>query len=338
MAFLETIPRGHPARSVRALAVVLLLAALAAQPTSAQGLGPRALWKAPADTRAMGTYLMFFQGNASGFNLDVPVGDAAAFDARAFLWNYTHFFNLFGRTNQASLSLLGGSLAGTTTGANPVSIDVARRGFADPVLFWDINLIGAPAMTLQEYAAWTPGTLVNLHLYMTAPLGSHDPDRVLNIGTDRWMFRVGPSLLQFFGENAPGRRTSLELIPTVSFFTGAESNVPFFAESKQDPLFKLEGHLTRDLAKGLWISADFGLTAGGATTVNGVDQDNSQTSAGLGLTVGYQITDAFELHASASQTLNDPEDGLSGNLIRFKFTYGWNPTGERMAAQAAAAR
>lgn len=320
---------------MRSLVLALTVGILTAGPLTAQGLGPRALWKAPADTRAMGTYLMFFQGNASGFNLEVPVGDAAAFDARAFLWNYTHFFNLFGRTNQVSLSLLGGSLAGTTTGANPVAIDVARRGFADPVVFWDINLFGAPAMTLPEYAAWTPKTLVNLHLYMTAPLGSHDPDRVINIGTDRWLFRVGPSLLQFFGENVPGRRTSLELIPTVTFFTGAESNVPFFAESKQDALFNLEGHLTRDLAEGLWVSADFGISAGGATTVNGVSQDNSQTSAGLGLTVGYQISESFQLHASAGQTLNDAEDGLSGNLIRFKFLYGWNPTAARMAQQAA---
>ena len=321
-------------RSALAAGVIAIAAIGSSLPASAQGLGPRALWKAPADTRAVGTYLMFFQGNASGFNLEVPVGDAAAFDARAFLFNYSHFFNLFGRTNQASFSLLGGSLAGTTTGANPVALDVARRGFADPVVFWDINLLGAPAMTLPEYAAWTPETLVNLHLYMTAPLGSHDPDRVINIGTDRWMFRVGPSLLQFFGDNVPGRRTSLELIPTVSFFTGAESNVPVVAETSQAALFNLEGHLTRDLAPGLWVSADFGFSSGGATTVNGQDQDNGQTSGGLGLTVGYQITEAFQLHASASQTLNDPEDGLAGNLIRFKFTYGWNPTADRMAQAA----
>ena len=324
---------------MRTLAIALtfgLLTAglLTAGPLTAQGLGPRALWKAPADTRAMGTYLMFFQGNASGFNLEVPVGDAAAFDARAFLWNYTHFFNLFGRSNQASLSLLGGSLAGTTTGANPVALDVARRGFADPVFFWDINLFGAPAMTLPEYAAWTPKTLINLHLFVTAPLGTHDPDRAINIGTDRWMVRVGPSLLHFIGGNVPGRRTTLELIPTVSFFTDAESNVPVVAETSQAALFNLEGHLTRDLAEDLWISADFGLSAGGGTTVNGIDQDNSQTSTGLGLTVGYQLTDAFQLHASAAQTLNDAEDGLSGNLIRFKFTYGWNPTAERMTQAA----
>ena len=54
----------------------------------AQGEGARTYWKAPANTHAVGTHLMFVDGNASGFNPALPVS-GAAFASRIYMANYT---------------------------------------------------------------------------------------------------------------------------------------------------------------------------------------------------------------------------------------------------------
>jgi hypothetical protein len=273
---------------------------------------------------------MLFNGNSSGFNTNLPVGDAAVLDSRVFGFNYTTFFNLLGRANQISFTLPAGTLSGNTTGATPTAVDVAAKGRADPVAFWNVNLVGAPAMSLAEYAQWEQRTLFDFNLYVVAPLGVYDEDRILNVGTGRWTIRIGAPFIQSFGPFVPGRRTTLELIPSVAFFTDREQ---LGNTVSQDPVFRVEGHITRDLTPELFISIDAGWQSGGATTVAGVDQDNAQSSVSLGLSVGYQISETFSMTSSWGNTLTDPEDGLNMNMVRFKFTYGWNPTAQAMAAQ-----
>ena len=115
---------GHAA--VLAVAFVLLLPAAAA----AQGEGARAYWKAPANTHALGPWMMFVDGNASGFNPNLPVQNAAI-STRVYMVNYTAFFNLLGRRNQVSVTQPFGTVSGTTTGLNPTDISVAGKGRAD---------------------------------------------------------------------------------------------------------------------------------------------------------------------------------------------------------------
>ena len=303
---------------------------------SAQGEGPRAYWKAPANTHAVGTWMMLFNGNASGVNTAVPI-EGAAIDTRVYLANYTAFFNLLGRRNQVSATMPFGSIRGTTTGFNPVNLDVAAKGAADPTVFWALNLIGAPAQTLVEYSQWEQRTILDAQIYMTAPLGSYDDERLLNLGTNRWTVRLGLPFVQSIGDFKPGRRTTLELTPSMTFFTDNDSAFRGTSVLEQDPLYKLEGHVTRDITDKLWVSADALWQAGGETTVDGEKQDNSQSSLGLGFTVGFGITEEVAFQGTWGNTLTDPEDGLNMNMLWLRFTYAWNPTAQAMAKQQAEA-
>ena len=318
--------------AVLAVAFALLLPAAAA----AQGEGPRAYWKAPANTHAVGTWMMLFNGNASGVNTAVPI-EGAAIDTRVYLANYTAFFNLLGRRNQVSATMPFGSIRGTTTGFNPVNLDVAAKGAADPTVFWALNLIGAPAQTLVEYSQWEQRTILDAQIYMTAPLGSYDDERLLNLGTNRWTVRLGLPFVQSIGDFKPGRRTTLELTPSMTFFTDNDSAFRGTSVLEQDPLYKLEGHVTRDITDKLWVSADALWQAGGETTVDGEKQDNSQSSLGLGFTVGFGITEEVAFQGTWGNTLTDPEDGLNMNMLWLRFTYAWNPTAQAMAKQQAEA-
>ena len=49
-----------------------------------------------------------------------------------------------------------------------------------------VNLYGAPAMDLEEFASYRRKTNVGASLVIVAPLGQYDPARFVNIGTNRW--------------------------------------------------------------------------------------------------------------------------------------------------------
>ena len=51
------------------------------------------------------------------------------------------------------------------------------------------NLYGAPALTLQDFARYQQDTIVGATLFVTAPSGPVRPDRLINIGTNRWSFK-----------------------------------------------------------------------------------------------------------------------------------------------------
>jgi len=319
----------------RSAALLVALVALLPATATAQGEGPRAYWKAPANTHAVGTWMMLFNGNASGTNTALPI-DGAALDTRVYLANYTAFFNFLGRRNQASATLPFGSLRGTTTGFNPIDIDVAAKGTADPTVFWALNLIGAPAQSLVEYAQWEQRTILDAQLFITAPLGSYDPERLLNMGTNRWTVRLGLPFVQSIGEFTPGRRTTLEIVPNVTLFSDNDQAQRGTSVLEQAPVFKLEGHLTRDITDKLWVSGDALWQAGGETTVDGEKQNNSQSSLGLGFTVGFGITDEVAFQGTWGNTLTNPEDGLNMNMLWLRLTYAWNPTAQALAKQQAA--
>lgn len=333
------------ARKFVSIAVGLLL--IHAPSAFAQGEGARAYWKAPANTHAVGTHLMFVDGNASGFNPAIPVS-GAAFTSRIYLLNYTAFFNFLGRRNEVSVTQPFGTVEATTTGLQPIGLDVAGKGRADLAAWWAFNLVGAPAQSLQEAMQWEQRTLLDAQLFVTAPFGEYDEERFLNVGTNRWTVRFGLPFVQSIGEFTPGRRTTLELVPSVTLFGDndalrsltIEDGAPvFFSRTlSQDPLYKVEGHLTRDITKELWVSADAMYVGGGETSLDGIAQDNSQSSFGVGFTVAYKVSDKVELRALWGDFLTDEEDGIDTSMLWLRATYAWNPTADRLAEQAAAAR
>lgn len=322
--------RSRTRRALQAVATLAFCTALtwpAALRAQARGDGPRTYWKKPINTHAITTTLQFTTGNV-GFNTELPI-TGAVIETTVFIASYTVFFGLFGRTNMLSLALPAGSTTGNTTGISPIAIDFAGKGRADPVFFWNVNVIGGPALRPAAFATYRQRTLVDFNLWITAPWGDHDDEDAISLGTDRWMFRLGVPVAQTIGPWSPGRITTLEVFPSVSLFTTAVGET----RVEQDPMFNLQVHITRDVVPDLWLSADGIWQEGGGTTEDGVDQDNAQSAISLGLTIGYQITPAFRLTSSWGNSLNDDEDGMNTNTITFMLSYGWNPTA--MAAAAA---
>ena len=126
----------------------------------------------------------------------------------------------------------------------------------------------------------------------------------------------------------PGRRTTLELLPSLWLFG---DNDDFVGGTLQtDPMFQLEGHLTRDFTADFWGSLDSTWVTGGRASINGVAGE-ALNNLGAGLTLGYHINDNLQLTAGYIASLNDsqPTD-LRMDGFRMSLTFGWHPLIEGM--------
>jgi hypothetical protein len=142
------------------------------------------------------------------------------------------------------------------------------------------------------------------------------------LGQHRWYGRVGAPIVWQLGPWVPGRRMTLELLPTVWLF-GTNDN--FVGQTlTTNPLFQLDGHLTRDFTENFWGSFDTVWFAGGKATIDGV-AGKSRNNLGLGLTLGYKINDNLGLTFGYKSTINDNSpDSLRLNQFMASLVFGWN--------------
>jgi len=204
------------------------------------------------------------------------------------------------------------------------SVTESARGFGDPMLEFDYNLIGPKAQkSIPDALRYEPGFSLDILADLAVPIGEYDSNQALNLGQNRWYGRVGFPVIWQLGAWVPGRRTTLELLPAVWMFG---NNTDFVGQTmKTDPMFQVDAHLTRDLTEHFWGSIDGWYFAGGKATINGVE-GKKLDNLGFGLTLGYQINDNLGLTFTYKSTANDQApDQLKMDVFMISLVSGWHP-------------
>ena len=281
----------------------------------AAGDGPRVYWAAPEGTNI---FTPMWIGIDSNFGFDSSLVAAnAEFDTDIMVLMYTRTISIGGHLGGISVILPGGRLDG---GLGDTVLQGKSSGLGDIAAIGVISLFGAPAYAKEDFASYKPETIVDLLLSFTAPTGEYDSDKIINLGTNRWSFRVGMPIMHFFN-SIPGETTSLELQPNVTFFTANDDASGASSRLEQDPIYKLEGHLTHDFNLMFWGSLDALYTVGGETIVDDAAQDNSQRSLGLGVTLGANFSRTLGMTASYGSVVKRNENGQDGNMFRITCKY-----------------
>jgi hypothetical protein len=172
----------------------MVAAGVLAPPATAQDVEPRALSPAPVGTNAFGAALAGSFGNVL-LDKTLPVEDL---DGTIFslIPSYTRFFNTFGVTTRltASLPLVTGTWDAVveTDPLTPVDTTLDRTGIGDGVVNATVFLLGAPAMRPAEFRDYRRKTLLGFNLRVKVPIGQYDPDKLVNLGSNRW--QVAPAL------------------------------------------------------------------------------------------------------------------------------------------------
>jgi hypothetical protein len=273
-------------RSPAAVAVFLLGAAASA--AQAQQLEPRAY--SPNPTGA--NFLVLGYGRSTGdvvTDPSLPVRDVeATINNTSLLYGRT--FGAFGRSASATLVLpyVWGSVEGEVA---ETQRRVTRSAFADVGLRLAANLVGGPALAPREFVRHRPVTTLGASLWVFAPTGEYDPDKLVNLGTNRWTFK--PEL----GLSYPRGKWSFEVYGGAWLYT---DNDAFFGGTlrEQQPIATFQGHVVYSFKPRLWLAGDATFYSGGRTTIGGVENQDAQENSRLGLTLALPLGRHFSAKAA----------------------------------------
>ena len=188
-------------------------------------------------------------------------------------------------------------------------------GFGDPRFRVSINLLGAPALSVKEFANYKQDLIIGISLQVSAPLGQYDDTKLLNLGNNRWSFKPELGISKAWGP------WTLEVVPSVTFFT---ENPDFLNGSKfeQAPLYLLQGHLIRNFESGAWISLDGTYFIGARTMLNGVKGDNEQENVRAGFTLALPLDRRNSVKLNASTGLYT-RTGSDFQIVGIAWQYRW---------------
>lgn len=308
-----------------ALVMVMLCVSISGM---AQGDGPRFYWKGLMGTNAVPVIASSMGGNANPYNPALTVIPGSDFKASMAMAGYAKMLPVGKRSGLVSLIVPMGNLAGTAS-LGGRSYSKTARGFGDPMLMFDVNVIGPKAiMNIPDVLRYQPKFSVDLLGSLAIPIGNYDNQSPINMGQNRWYGRIGAPVVWQLGAWVPGKRTTLEFLPAVWLFGPNNDFVGKTLETA--PMFQLEAHLTRDFMEKLWGSIDVISYSGGKATIDGVE-GSSLNNLGIGGTLGYQINDNMQMNLSYSSTVNDknPED-LKIDGFRMTLIFGWHKLVEGM--------
>jgi hypothetical protein len=310
-----------------AAAATLAMAALCPPQALAQ-MPARFYWKSLSGGNAVPVIFNSLSGNANPFDPSYQVTAGAEIEATLGMAGWAHTYTLFDRSATGAVILPMGHVSGTTTVAGATSRQTSS-GFGDPMLEFNLNLIGPKAQkTIPDVLRYEPGFSVDLLADLALPIGQYDNNQSLNLGQNRWYGRIGMPVVWQLGPWVPGRRTTLELLPAVWVFGNNDDYVG--QTLKTDPMFQLDAHLTRDFTERIWGGLDLSWYKGGGSSINGVD-GGKLNNVGVGLTLGYTVNENLNLTVGYKATVNDnaPTDlRMDGFMVTLVF--GWHPTIEGM--------
>jgi hypothetical protein len=299
----------------RRLVLVLLTIAAVHQPDRvyAQFSDPRTYENAPAGTNQIELGYAFARGDASIDTSVIVTG--AQLDLQQGLVDYTRYFGWFHRLAWVEAGVPVASLTGSISGTN---VRRSTAGAGDSSYAFGMLLKGGPALNASQFADFKAGTTLGVSFTATAPTGSYDAGRVLNLGADRWSLKPEIGLSHPFG---PDGKWVVDTYANVYFYT---DNTSYHGVEilRQEPLPGLEGHISYSFNDKVWTSLDSRYSFRAATVVNGVNQDNPQQNFVLGTETNVSLTVRSSLVVAAGKSLVH-RNGPSVTAISVRYDYTW---------------
>ncbi|HKQ15839.1 MAG TPA: transporter [Steroidobacteraceae bacterium] len=293
----------------RLVSTVLLLVASAAH---AQELEPRLYANAPV---GLNFAIAGYGYTSGGVTVDpsIPL-DNAKIEVQSAVLAYAHSFAAWRRSAKFDVIGTYSSLSGRADVAGqPQTREVS--GWGDPRLRFSINLHGAPALTLPEMRSYRQDLIVGASLTAWVPVGQYDPQRLVNLGTNRWSLKPELGVSQAFGP------WIVELIGAAQFY---EDNDDFFNHRtrEQEAVYSVQGGGIRSFSSGAWLALFATYYSGGRTTVDGVRGADFKENSRIGLTLTLPVNrnNSVKLYANTGVSTRT---GSDFDALGIAWQYRW---------------
>jgi len=290
--------------------VVLLCLLAIAVPLSAQDLDPRAYAHVPVN----GTFLIWgFAVSHGGVVSDptLPVTDVNATVETPSI-GVGRSFDMFGKTAQV-FGVLPYSWAQASGKVLGEGKDITRAGLYDMRIRLSVLVRGAPAASVAQFAKIPRRTILGTSLTVVAPTGQFFPDRLINLGTNRWAFKP-----EFAVSQPMGQKWLLDVYSALWLFTANDSYYPGTQTRTQEPMGAFQAHLSYNFTRLLWAAFDATYYVGGRSTVDGIENNDRQSNTRVGATVAFPVGRRHSIKLAVSK----------GAIVRSgadftTFSFGW---------------
>lgn len=296
------------------LGKALAILALVSVASSARGqeLEPRSYTNTPVGMN----FLIAAYGYADGkiaFDPSLPIVDGQ-FRSHAAALAYVRSLEVFGTSAKVDVIVPYSSFSGQALVAGQAR-EREMSGPADPRFRFSVNLYGAPALTLKEFASYRQDLIIGVSVQVSAPLGQYDNSKLINIGNNRWSFRPELGISKAWGP------WTVEIVPSVTYFSD-NPDFNFGRTFSQAPVYAVQGHVMYNFPSGIWLGLDGIFYSGGRSAVNGVWADNLQTNTRAGLTLAVPVDrhNSIKFHASTGITTRT---GSEVRAVGVAWQYRW---------------
>jgi hypothetical protein len=288
---------------------VLTLNLVAGVTAFAQQLEPRAYSTSPTGVN-MAILAYGYSAGDLNFDPSLPVDNASA-RINSIAIAYFRSINALGRSANVTVALpyTFGHLQGDYLG---VFLPIYRSGMSDISVRFAINLYGARAMQLKEFASYRQRTNIGASIAVSAPTGQYDPAKLINIGANRWALKPEVGVSHAF------RNTRWILDAYAGAWLYTPNNNLNGLRRTQSPIASAQFHLSYDFGRRLWAAFDANLFRGGRTALNGVKRNDLQTNSRVGGTISVPLTRRQSVkfaYARGAYTT------IGGDFQTFSFSY-----------------
>ena len=301
-----------PVAALGVLMAALVLMLLTPVAVQAQDLEPRAYVNTPV---GFNFFIASYAYSAGGLSTEpsLPVQDAQL-EIHTSVFAYARSLDLWGKSGKFDVILPYSQLSGTASVAGqPAERHVS--GFGDPRFRFSVNLYGAPALSMQQFAAYRQDLVIGASLQVSVPSGQYDPSRALNLGANRWS--VKPDI----GFSKPFGAFTLDFTTGVTF---SGKNDDYFGGKtlEQDPIYSAQTNLSYNFGGGVWAALGATYYYGGRTTVNDVRNDDLLNNSRAGAILVLPVNRHHSIKFNASTGVST-RTGSSFNTIAIAWQYRW---------------
>jgi hypothetical protein len=227
---------------------------------------------------------------------------------------YVRTFDLGGQQFSPFIILPLGKAETKTDAAGGQSSE-SSSGVGDLQVGGVVGLLGSPALSAEEFAVHKPGLSVGLFAKIYVPTGAYDSSQSVNLGSNRFAAQVGlPTTFAIGSSFSDPRLTTIELFPTWTFYQ--DNTAPGAGRSVKDPLFSFEGHLTHNLTRAIWVSADVLFRSGGGTTTDGISNGNGTHGWSAGGSAAFGLGPVGAVIFTYEKVIERSDNGPDGWFFR----------------------
>lgn len=268
---------------------------------------PGGIQAAPAGTKGMLTYFRHYSGNEKYKN-GSKVSDNEDFEANITIFRPIMWFEKYDMLFAPQiLQPVGTKRYGSTySGGKKIDLDQTDSGIGDTTFSLGIW----PHYNFDSKSFWL------IQFYLTAPTGNYDHDKAVNMGSNRWQYKIESG----YYKKIPETNFSFEVGGGITAFGDNTEYGSSKSTMEEDPAYSLQASVLYDFTKAHNIAFTGYYNRNGEKNVGDLQLSDSYENYSVQISFGWWTSKQSQLFLKY-RTDVEVEEGLQTDIMALRWTY-----------------